>query len=151
MTWTYQNQIFIEAPDDHVGFVYIITNTKTRKRYIGKKNFWSSKISVKTVIVKSTGLKKKKKTRIKIPSDWMEYYGSSDALKADVELLGTDIFSREIIRLCKTAGELSYFESKYQFEYDVLLNPDDFYNSWVMCRVHRKHLTKLLPNPKSVL
>ena len=37
MTWTYQGQAVIELPDECVGYVYIITNLKNNKKYIGKK------------------------------------------------------------------------------------------------------------------
>jgi len=130
MTWLYDGNKFGELPEQFYGFVYLITNNTTGKKYIGKKLFYSQK---------QRQVKGKKK-KYKVESDWKDYYGSNEELIKDVELLGRDSFTRKIVRLCKTKGECSYFEAKYQFEYDVLLNPDLFYNTWIMCKIHRKHL-----------
>jgi len=35
--WTYQNQPVEEIPEGYIGFVYLITNTTTGQKYIGKK------------------------------------------------------------------------------------------------------------------
>ena len=37
MTWIYQNTTVTELPVDCVGFVYLITNNLSGKKYIGKK------------------------------------------------------------------------------------------------------------------
>ena len=142
--WTYNQLPFSQPTPDIVGFVYIITNLLTNRRYIGKKNFWGTKTSQKTVIIKSTGLKKKKKIRTQIPSDWETYFGSNDELKKDVVTYGEHNFSREIIRLCRSKGEMSYMEARTQFELDVILHPDKFYNVWIMVRTHRSHLKDLV-------
>ena len=73
-------------------------------------------------------------------SDWKEYYGSNKELQADVDKFGKDSFKREILKLCKTKGEFGYYEAKYQFDNNVL-ESNDYYNSWIMVRVHKKHLT----------
>lgn len=127
--WLFEGLDFSD-PKNYIGFVYLITNTITGKRYIGKKLF--TKAGTKQV--------KGKKKKIRKPSDWLDYYGSNKVLIEDVEALGKEHFTREILRLCKTRGECSYFEAKYQFAYGVLENPDLFYNEQIMCRVHRKHL-----------
>ena len=107
MSWTYQNEIIEKLPEDCVGFVYLITNIQTGRKYIGKKLAKFSKTTTKTVKLKN-GTKKKKKIRSKIDSDWREYYGSSPALTADIEKLGTDNFTREILYYCKSKAECSY-------------------------------------------
>jgi hypothetical protein len=81
----------------------------------------------------------KKKKRFKIESDWRDYYGSNKELIADVERLGQDNFKREIIRLCTSKAEFGYYEAKYQFDNGVL-ESDMWYNTWIMVRVHKKHL-----------
>lgn len=151
MTWTFNNKPFETIPDDckAIGFVYCITNINTGKRYIGKKNFYATRTKLKTVQLKTTGEKKKKKIRTKTESDWMKYYGSSEDLIKDVNQYGSDSFSREILRLCDTKGELSYFEAKYQFDFGVLLQPDKFYNRWISVKVHTIHLKNLLDQPSN--
>lgn len=145
MTWTFNDLPFNEIPDsfDAIGFIYLITNKLSGKKYIGKKNLYAAQTRQKTVTLKS-GIKKKKKIRSKVESDWMKYYGSSEDLKKDVESIGTENFDRQIIRFCKSKGELSYYEAKYQFEHDVLLRPDQFYNRWISIKVHTIHLKSVL-------
>lgn len=149
MLWSYKNSTVTDIPDgDAIGFVYLITNTQTGKRYIGKKNFYAAQTRIKTVVVKSTGVKKKKKIRSKVESNWKDYYGSSEDVKRDVGLLGTEFFSREVLKLCYSKGELSYYEAKFQFEKDVLLDPEMWYNNWISVRVQRVHLKNLLTKEK---
>lgn len=142
MDWTFNSEPIVIIPDNAIGFVYCITNIQTNKAYIGKKKLTFKKTTQKTIVVKSTGVKKKKKIRTEVESDWKEYYGSSDALKADIELLGKDNFKREIIQYCSTLSELSYIEAKIQFVNDCLLYPDRWYNSWISVRVRRDHMIK---------
>ena len=90
MQWTYEGNEIDQIPDDYEGFVYLITNTTTGQKYIGKKlaKFKTTKPPLKG---------KKNKRRGTKESDWREYYGSSDRLNAGVETLGEDKFTREIL------------------------------------------------------
>jgi superfamily II DNA/RNA helicase len=136
--WTYQNNVIEELPEDCVGFVYEITNLTTNRKYIGKKLAKFSRTKYKTVTLKN-GTKKKKKIKSKIDSDWMEYYGSSIELNADVELLGKENFSREILFFCKSKAECSYIEAREQFTRRVLESMD-YYNGQISVRVHGSHI-----------
>lgn len=128
--WLYNNQIIdSEVLDIHIGFVYNITNLVNNRKYIGKKLLKRSKI--KQV--------KGKKKRTLVESDWKEYYGSNKELQEDVARYGAHNFRREILHLCKTKGECNYLEAKVQFSLDVLADIG-YYNSWIMVKVHRKHL-----------
>ena len=132
------NKNLEEAPKEYVGFVYLITDTETGMKYIGKKKFWSK--------VTRPPLKgKKNKRRSLKESDWKDYYGSSEVVKNLVENTGEWRFKRQILRLCKTTGEMSYFEMKEQIERDVLLKPDEYYNAFVGGKIHRKHVAHLTP------
>ena len=134
--WCYNGQPFrSEDIDDSEGFVYVIENLTTGMKYIGKKNFWS----VRTLPpLKGQKRKRKKKTE----SDWKDYYGSSEEVKALVESQGRDNFKREILHLCASKGEMSYYELKEQVENDVLFKPDEYYNAFVGAKIHRKHVLK---------
>ena len=136
--WTYQDIIVEELPEDCVGFVYEITNLTNNRKYIGKKLAKFSKTTYKTVVQKN-GVKKKKKIKSKIDSDWMEYYGSSIELNKDVELLGRDNFTREILFYCKSKAECSYIEAREQFTRRVLESLD-YYNGQISVRVHGSHI-----------
>lgn len=123
-----------EAPEEYQGFVYLITEIDTDKKYIGKKFFWKPKILPKTKT-------RKRRVRTRVESDWKDYYGSSAEVKLLVEEKGVDNYRRDILYLCKTKGECSYYEAKLQFEHDVLLR-DDYYNEFIGCKIHSKHLRK---------
>ena len=141
MTWTYKKKVITEIPEEYIGFVYLITNKLTSRKYIGKKLAKFSKTSYKTITLKN-GTKKKKKIRSKVDSDWRDYYGSSDLLTKDIEKLGKENFTREILYFCKTKAECSYIEAREQFSRKVL-ETDDYYNGHIQVRVHGSHI-KLL-------
>jgi hypothetical protein len=136
--WLYNKEIIEQLPDDCVGFVYLITNLATSRKYVGKKLAKFSKTTTKTVVLKN-GTKKKKKIRSKIDSDWLEYYGSSIELNKDVESLGKENFLREILFFCKSKAECSYVEAREQFGRKVL-ESDDYYNGQISVRVHGSHI-----------
>ena len=134
--WCYNGEPFrSEDIGESEGFVYLITNLTTGMKYIGKKNFWSVK--------RLPPLKGKTRKRKKITeSDWKEYYGSSEEVKQLVESQGCDNFKREILHLCVSKGEMSYYELKEQVMNDVLFKPDEYYNAFVGAKIHRKHVLK---------
>jgi len=140
MTWIYQTHIVDELPEDCVGFVYIITNKFSGKKYIGKKLAKFAKTTYKVVKLKN-GTKKKKKIRGKIESDWRDYYGSNIELNKDVEQLGKENFTREILFYCQSKAECSYIEAREQFRLRVL-ESDDYYNGHIQVRVHGSHIKK---------
>ena len=140
MTWLYQNQTVEDLPEDCVGFVYVIVNNISGRKYIGKKLAKFSKTTYKVVKLKN-GTKKKKKIRGKIESDWRDYYGSNIELNKDVEQLGKENFTREIIYYCNSKAECSYIEAREQFRHKVL-ESDDYYNGQISVRVHGSHIKK---------
>lgn len=138
-SWYYKDVIFTSDDiGDNYGFVYLITDLTNDKMYLGKKFFWSKR--------RLPPLKGKKNKRNKIvESDWVEYFGSSEEVKRLVEDSGRERFKREILVLCKSKGECSYWEAKLQFEYDVLLK-DEYYNEFIGCKIHSAHVKKLKDN-----
>ena len=138
MTWLYETSEINQLPDDCVGIVYLFTNLLSGRKYIGKKLAKFSKTTQKTVKLKN-GTKKKKKIRTKIDSDWQTYYGSSPELLRDIELLGSENFSREILYYCKSKAECSYIEAREQFQRRVL-ESTDYYNGIINCRIHGSHI-----------
>ena len=142
MSWLFESTIVESLPEDCVGFVYLITNTVSGRKYIGKKLAKFSKTTVKTVKLKN-GTKKKKKIRSKIDSDWQTYYGSNDELNKDIQILGPEKFTREILFYCKSKAECSYIEAREQFRHQVL-ESDQYYNGQISVRVHGSHIKNKL-------
>jgi hypothetical protein len=127
--WLYKDSPLLEVPETAYGYVYLITNTITGRKYIGKKLFWFRK----------TKQVKGKKKRIKVESDWRDYWSSSEEVKKDVETLGVDNFIREILYICPNKGSCNYLEAREQMDRRVL-ETEDYYNGQIQCRVHRTHI-----------
>jgi len=138
MVWLYENTEIEALPENCVGFVYLITNNLTGRKYIGKKLAKFSKTTYKTVTLKN-GNKKRKRIKSKIDSDWQLYYGSNDQLNQDIERLGADNFTREILFYCQSKSACSYIEAREQFRHRVL-ESDDWYNGQISVRVHGSHI-----------
>jgi hypothetical protein len=140
MSWYYQDKLVEQLPEECIGFVYLITNNISGRKYIGKKLAKFSKTTVKTVTLKN-GTKKKKKIRSTVESDWRDYYGSSPNLQKDIDELGTENFTREILYYCNSKAQCSYIEAREQFSRKVL-ESDDYYNGHIQVRVHGSHILK---------
>ena len=93
---------------DFFGYVYLITNKTTGKKYIAENTLYRNE--------KPKGGKRK----VTNESDWKKYYGSSPELKADVSKFGKGNFSREIISLHRTLGKTNYEETRQLFLNNVL-------------------------------
>ena len=135
MSWFFLNTKD-EFTEEHIGeafgFVYMITHLKTGRKYIGKKFFTKSK----------TKQVKGKKKRSRVSSDWMTYWGSNKKLQEELKENGEDQYIREILHLCKTRSECSYWETWEIFSRHALMH-ESYYNEWVSCRIRKDHLIKL--------
>jgi hypothetical protein len=132
--WLYKNEEINELPDGCEAFVYLITNKTNGMMYVGKK-------LAKFKVTKAPLKGKTKKRRSTKESDWREYWGSSDRLKADVEKLGEENFTREILHFCPSRGIASYLEAREQFERKVL-ETDDYYNGIINVRIGGSNILK---------
>jgi hypothetical protein len=140
LAWTHNGQVVEELPDDCIGFVYIIENLITGRKYVGKKLAKFSKTKYKTVKLKN-GKKKRKKIKSKVASDWRTYYGSSKELLTDIEKLGEENFTREILHYCISKAQTSYLEMKEQVDRKVL-ESNEYYNNIIQVRIHGSHIIK---------
>lgn len=132
--WYYKEEPYDISPEEYQGFVYKITELDTNKKYIGKKFFWSPK----TLPITKT---RKRRVKTRVESDWKSYFGSSKEVQERVKQNGEGLYKREILHLCKTKGDCSYWELYEQMINHVLLN-DDYYNEFVGAKIHSKHVTK---------
>ena len=134
--WIYEGEPFTtDDIGDQFGFVYLITNIQSGKKYIGRKYFWQKR--------KPRGGKR----RVTTESDWKRYYGSSDELKADRKLLGNQLFKREIISTHPTGGKVNFEETRQLFLNNVLTESltdgtPAYYNSNILGRYYRKDYYK---------
>jgi hypothetical protein len=132
MSWLYQGRIFTEEDiDDNYGFVYILENNLTGRKYIGKKFF--TKAGSKTV--------KGKRKKVRKSSDWLEYHGSNKVVQEEVKL-GIP-FKKTILHLCKTRSECAYWETVEIISQCALVR-EDYYNDWLMVRVRKDHLKNII-------
>lgn len=130
MDWTYQGRPFNpEDAEDYFGFVYLITNIRDGRRYIGKKFFTFAK-------TKRPLKGRKNRRRSRVESDWKDYWGSSKSLTEDVQKFGQDSFTREILYLCESRAECAYWETYEIMIRHALKQPDLYYNSWVSMKLN---------------
>lgn len=115
--WMFNNKPVEEIPNNAVAFVYIIKDSETGKQYIGKKNFWSKR-----------KLKQTDKRRTTIESNWKHYWSSSKTIQELIKQYGTDRFERKILVICDHEKYANYLEVKYQFQFNILEEPDNWYN-----------------------
>lgn len=126
----------VNVTPDTFGFIYIITNNITKKKYIGKKQCLRK--------IKRKPLKGKTRRRIDVQeSDWKTYTSSSTELNLDIIKYGKDNFTFEIIRECSSKWALAYYEIKEQLDRNVLLS-DDYYNGIINVRIGRPPKAELL-------
>lgn len=130
-----------DFPENAIGFVYKITNTETGKFYIGKKALYhtNNKILTKKEIAEwdKPGRVPKKRKQTK-ESDWKTYHGSNKIIQEEIKQVGANMFTREIIRICFSKKQLSYYEVNLQMKYDVLAV--DSYNDNIAGKFYRKDL-----------
>ena len=137
--WIYNGKTFeSEDINEYYGFIYRITNTVNGYDYVGRKYF-------KTIKKRPPLKGKKNKRRETVETDWKTYWGSSPRLQADIDLLGKDKFTREIIHLCESRGETNYLEAYYQFKEDVLLRENN-YNGIIQIRLGKNSVKDLKIN-----
>jgi hypothetical protein len=129
MEWKYNGEIVNELPVGTEAIVYLITNLSNNRKYVGKKlaKFHKSRPPLKG---------KKNRRRYNVDSDWKEYWGSSEELKADIFALGNENFSREILYFCPTRGAASYLEMVEQVNRKVL-ESDEYYNGIINVRIKK--------------
>ena len=139
MSWIYNGKEFLDkmVPEGAVGFIYEMTAIIDGKvvRYIGKKNFYANikKMKGKKALAMTTDKRLKKYTR-ELKLDYQKYYSSNKVLKDFAKSGG--LIKREILKICYSAMELTYQETKHQFKYEVL-EKDEYLNGNILGRFFR--------------
>jgi len=120
--WLYKGELLLESPENYFGFVYLITNLKSGKKYIGRKYFGTTRR------VKVKG--KKRRRVVRKDSNWREYTGSSKILNNDIEKLGKKNFKFEILILGETKGQVNYLEENLHHKFHVSIK-EEYYNDCI--------------------
>ena len=130
--WIYEGKPFTSNDiGDFFGFVYVITNLQSGRKYIGRKYFWQKR--------KPRGGGR----RVTSESNWKKYYGSSGELKQDINNCGHSSLKRTILSLHSTGGKTNFEETRQLFLNDVLTESltdgtPAYYNSNILGRYYRK-------------
>ena len=130
--------------NEYEGYIYITTILDTGRKYIGKKNFFHNtnvKLGKKELATLPTARgKKPSKKKVTKESDWKTYYGSAQEIKDSVKQYPKERITRTLIRLCKSKKELTYYECKYLFDYNVLEPNSGFINDNILGKFYSKDL-----------
>ena len=139
--WHYQGKELDPAtiPESAMGFIYMITQVSTGKKYIGRKLL--TRTCTKTV----KGVKK----RIRKESDWKDYWSSSPKIKEWIEANGTSDFTREILAFCKSKGSLAYMEEMALYQCGAL-ESDSWINDNIRSKIYRSWISKDLEAAKEL-
>lgn len=138
MSWLYNNKEFSDnmIPDKAVGFIYCMEAVINGKKvsYIGKKNFYSNtKVKLAKKNLPQDKRKKTYKTVTKLA--YNTYYSSNEVLKTAHK--NSVPIKRVILKICYSKSELSYYETKYQFVYEVL-ESDKWLNGNILGRFYKQ-------------
>ena len=125
--------------NEYVGYVYVTYHIPTGRQYIGKKNFFhttNKKLGKKELLeIPITRGKRPTKKQVIKDSDWKTYYGSATEIKS----LPKEEMLRHVLKLCKNSKQLTYWETKYLFQYNVL-EDDHYINDNILGKFYRKDL-----------
>jgi len=134
MSWIYEKKIITsieDLPENSFGFIYKTTHTPTGKKYIGKKSLiynLKKKLGKKEKALYEGKGRPPTFKRVLKESDWKTYYGSHAFIKD----ANDDDLEREILQIAYNKKELTYLECKYQFTYEVLENPHEYFNDNIL-------------------
>lgn len=136
--WYHQNKPYDTIHDPELfGFIYLITHIPTGKRYLGRKQFYSSRTlkKGKKELAAMTDKRGSKKKKVVKESDWRTYQSSNEFLK--MEPSGN--LEKQIIHFCATEKQMSYYETKLLFQHEVL-ESDLWLNSNISGKFFRRDL-----------
>ena len=127
-----------QVPEGAIGFCYLMINSETGRKYVGKKQLYSER---------RTRINKKEKTEtntrkqfkiVRKESDWIIYNSSCKEIQEEYKK-GV-IFNRFIIQWCFSKRELTNTEVKLQFNNNVL-ESDEWYNENILTKFFKGKIT----------
>lgn len=129
--WRYEGrdiESIDDIPEGAIGFVYLLTNIESGKKYIGKKFLYSErkKALTKKEIAALESKRLKKWKMVKSESDWLTYSSSSKDIQEEIK--NGAQFYRDILHFTFSKLQTTYLEVKLQFVNEVL-ESEDWYNN----------------------
>lgn len=139
MNWLYNEQEITDIsqfPPNTFGFVYEVI-TPEGKKYIGKKVLFHNykKKFTKAELAEQTGRGRRKTFRIvQKESDWKKYYGSNSHLKKQIAVgeVTLEDLQKQILEVAFNKKHLTYLETKWLFQLEVLEQPEKYYNDNIL-------------------
>ena len=156
MKWVYNDSpvnSIADLPDDAYGFVYMLVFTNNMA-YIGQKALYSTR----TLPALKNGSIRPKATRIyrnisgkRVPfdkiakeSNWFTYTSSCKDIPLDAI-----IQDKLILEIAYDKRHLTYLETKYLFQYEVLEH-DHFYNANILGKFYPNVIPQRSPNAENM-
>ena len=131
-----------DFPDETYGFVYRIVHLESKKSYIGKKilqNTSKVKLGKKELAEYAGVVGRRPSYKLAVrESNWKSYWGSNKYLKELYDIEPKENFERQILICAPTKKLLTYYEVKFQMVYQVLENPDEFFNDNILGKFFTK-------------
>ena len=139
MNWLYNGKEITDIsqfPSNTFGFIYEVI-TPEGKKYVGKKVLYHNqkKKLTKVELSEQTGRGRRKTFKIvQKESDWKKYYGSNSHLKNQISKgeVTLESLEKQIIQTASNKKHLTYLETKYLFQLEVLEKPDLYYNDNIL-------------------
>ena len=139
MSWIYKNKKITDLKQlkrNTMGFVYRIDHIPSGKSYVGKKFLvFTRKQKLGKKELKLFEGQKGRPPKFKVvskESDWKTYWSSNKQLLELIKNEPKENFKRIILNFCTSKKELTYFETKYQFLYEVLEKSNEFFNDNIL-------------------
>ena len=137
MNWIYNGKevkTSEDLPPESIGFIYLITNLTKDKIYYGRKTFRT--LSKKKLTKKEKLLPENKRKTYKYVmkeyKGWQQYNGSCLPLLEDIA--SGDKIRKEIVRICYSKSELTYYELK-EIACSECLEREDCYNGNILGKI----------------
>lgn len=140
--WWYQENFQVNsAPDNAIGFVYVI-EFNSGEKYLGKKNLYTKRKRIfgKKEAALITDKRKKLYEHVVKESNWRDYESSNTEVKQRIK--NGDYHEKKILSWAYSPKELTYLEVRDMFLQDVLNPEGKWLNDNILGKFFKKELGK---------
>jgi hypothetical protein len=143
VNWSYQNKDILstkDAPENSIGFIYLIENLDNGKRYIGRKAFYATRKKRLTIKEKALPGNSRKTFKTEVTENtWKTYTGSCKPLNEDIKAGAR--YKKQILRYCFSKKQMSFYELKELFCNGVI-EDENYYNGNIAGKFFNSDLIK---------